>query len=190
MRPRDLPTVGAALLFGTWYWLTVAGQHTDSDLNRFRRLDRTGMLLPNWRFFAPSPGVTDTHLLHRVRLPDGSQTPWEPTLQITRRTWLHAMWFPGRRREKSVFDIAIHLEQLAGVMDARRMADTGSYGLLAGFVRRTVAERYAEPRAFQFALVRHTGFEQEGEPEYLLRSSYLPMTLPPTGDGTTHRDPA
>lgn len=181
--PRAAGAVGPTLVLGAlaaWFGVTVAGQHPQAVFDRVRGFDPTGLLVPNWRFFAPEPAQHDYHLLHRVLTADGDRTEWRQTSSITPRAWSHMVWFPGRRREKAMFDLVSELIAVA----ARPGVDVRvfpAYRILVSMVAKQVRADYAGdalPRGFQFLIARHTGHEHEPEPEYPFISAFVPLAVP------------
>ena len=171
--PKLLLTGG----FGAWLLATAACQHPQRAFDRFRDYDPTGLFVPNWRFFAPEPAQHDFHVLHRVLTADGRQTPWSETTRISPRAWGHAAWFPDRRRDKAMFDICNELITLMSVPGVELPA-TAPFHLLRDLVRLKVEEEHRDgppPQGFQFLIARHTGHDEEPEPDYLLASPFIPM---------------
>jgi hypothetical protein len=162
---------------GLWFVVTAASQHPNTMFDRFRVYDRAGLLIPNWRFFAPEPARHDFHVLHRVLTADGIETPWEETSRFVPRSWTHAVWFPGQRRHKAIFDICHDLVrhlQLPG----HDLTRSPAYLLLRDFVERTVRSEHAGrelPLGFQFTVARHTGYDVEQDPDYILVSPFVPL---------------
>lgn len=69
--------------------------------------------IPQWRFFAPNPGVEDLHVMYRTRS-GGEWTRWEE-LSFRSRTRFYSMfWNPASRSSKALFDIAHQLRILTG----------------------------------------------------------------------------
>lgn len=175
-----LPTVLLSAAVGSWVLATAASQHPHRLFDGLRRFDVTGLILPNWRFFAPEPAKHDFHLLHRVLTADGEQTGWEETTPIAPRRWSQALFFADRRQEKSMFDVA---NELVTVM-AKAHVDvtkTVAFELLRNRVELRVVEAYqaagkARPRGFQFLLARHTGHDESEEPDYLLSSPFIALS--------------
>jgi hypothetical protein len=175
--PRLRPEQVACAGFGAWFLATVASQHPHRVFDRMRDFDPTGVLVPNWRFFAPEPAQHDFHVLHRVLLADGEQTPWTETTKIAPRTWLHAVWFPDRRREKAMFDVCNELVMLMSSPGVELTA-TAPFELIRDLVELTVRDAYAggpPPEGFQFVVARHTGHDLTHDPEYLLASPFVPL---------------
>lgn len=164
-------------LLAVWFAVTVASQHPHRVFDRFRAYDPTGLLVPNWRFFAPEPAHHDFHLLHRVLTADGAETPWSETVQIAPRAWSHMAWFPDRRRDKAVFDIC---NELIGRMAVAGPEVKGAPGfeLLGNLVEHTVRREHAgreAPQGFQFVVARHTGHDEDHDPDYVLVSPFVPL---------------
>jgi hypothetical protein len=164
----------AAATFAGWLLATVSTNHPLTEFDRLRRYDRTGLLIPNWRFFAPEPARHDFHVLHRVLTADGEQTRWRLTSSIAPRAWSHVMWHAGRRREKALFDIFSELV-MARDSGRRDVSRTAAYRLLRDFVEYSVRQEYAGeamPQGFQFVVAQDTGHDEEPEPTYLLVSEF------------------
>jgi hypothetical protein len=163
--------------FGAWLVATAASQHPHRAFDRFRDYDPIGLILPDWRFFAPEPAQHDFHLLCRVLSADERQIPWSEATRITPRLWSHAVWFPDRRRDKAIVDICNELITLMNV-PSLELTDTCPFLLLRDFVEGRIRDEYAgrpAPQGFQFLIARHTGHDQTRDPDYLLISPFIPL---------------
>ena len=121
----------------------------------------------------------DFHLLHRVLRSDGEPTPWGETIRIPPRAWGHAAWHPERRRDKAMFDVCNELVTLLAI-PSLDVTGTASYALLRDHVERIVRQEHRGgplPQGFQFLIVRHTGHDEEHEPDYLLASAFEPLQV-------------
>lgn len=186
---RGFWTWAIALGLAAGWAATAASQHPLRVFDRFRDYDPLGLLLPNWRFFAPEPAQHDFHILHRVLTADGEQTQWSETSRIAVRTWEQAVWFPDHREEKAVFDICTELLLAMGPA-GRDVSHTPAYRLLRDFVEQAVCAQYAGcplPQGFQFIIARHTGHDEEPEPDYVLASPFVPLA--PQGAGLAEGRP-
>lgn len=156
-------------VFAGWFVATVLSQHPDRSYDKARNLDRTGtgILIPNWRFFAPNPAVEDQHFLYRLASEDHSRhTEWREVYQIVPRKMAHAFWFPGRRIEKAVFDVASTLVHNPGAMTPlHRRAKESAYQLINDFVRQRLTPEPGYP-LFQVMLVRYAGYDHSEDPKY------------------------
>jgi hypothetical protein len=158
-----------------WWVATALSQHPNRAFDRLRRYDRTGIALPNWRFFAPEPATHDFRVLHRYLCQDGTQTPWAESNLISPRAWRQSFWFPSRRRDKAVSDIC---NELIGHMQVPglELTTTPAYRILRDFVARrlTLAHQGPDPQGFQFLVVSDCGHDEEPEPQYLFASRFEP----------------
>lgn len=162
------------LLFCAWWVVTLLSQHAQRTFDRLRPLDRIGLVIPNWRFFAPEPAVHDFHLLYRVRGANGEVGEWADAFTVEERRWRHAVWFPARRREKAVFDVCIDLMGL-GTRPLEQRASAPSHRLVANAIRRMLREsEVSDVREFQFMLVLFTGYDESGSPDYRFVSAPVP----------------
>jgi hypothetical protein len=161
--------------FAAWLVLSAASQHPDRNFDRMRKVDPTRALIPDWRFFAPNPAQHDVHVLYRVVLPGGETSEWALSSEFAIRSWSNFAWLPDRRRDKGLFDICIAMGRIIQEGGAG-LTEAVPYQLLRNFVARTVSRRYVgqpRPLGFQFAMVRHTGYDEEPDLEYLMVSPYV-----------------
>lgn len=158
-----------------WFVGTVFGQHPDRSYEKIRRLDRTGtgVIFPNWRFFAPNPAVEDQHFLYRLATEDKSQhTPWREAYTIQPRKLVHAVWFPGRRVEKAIFDVASTLSFDGGSnTEMVQRAKDSARKLICEFIRHRLEPEPGYP-LFQVMLVRYSGYDHSENPKYDLIFDY------------------
>lgn len=152
-----------------WFIGSVLGQHPDRSYDKVRRLDKTGtgIVIPNWRFFAPNPAMEDQHFLYRLATEDKSKhTPWREAYTIQPRKLVHAVWFPGRRIEKAVFDVASTLTHDGGANNPRMSkAKESAQELIYEFIRRRLDPEPGYP-LFQVMLVRYSGYDHSEDPKY------------------------
>lgn len=164
--------------FAAWLVVSAASQHPDRNFDRLRKLDPARALIPDWRFFAPNPAQHDVHVLYRVVLPGGETTGWELSSELATRSWADFAWLPDRRRDKGLFDICVTMGRMIQSGEAG-LTESTPYLLLRNFVAREVGRRHAgqlRPCGFQFAMVRHSGYDEDQDLEYLLVSPYIELT--------------
>ncbi|MPQ98766.1 hypothetical protein GB931_12710 [Modestobacter sp. I12A-02628] len=170
-------------VFAGWFVASVLGQHPDRSYDRVRRLDRTGtgVLIPNWRFFAPNPAVEDQHFLYRLASADLTEhTEWREVFTSAPRQLTHAFWFPGRRTEKAVFDVAAALVNGPEKTAKGATAAAAARDLICDFVRYRLTPEPGYP-LFQVLLVRYAGYDHSEDPKYDMVFDYRPVA----GDGAT-----
>ncbi|KXP07375.1 hypothetical protein HWD35_08645 [Tsukamurella tyrosinosolvens] len=157
--------------------VTAAAQHPNKMFDRVRRLDPIGILIPNWRFFAPEPARHDFHVVHRTVGTDGGVTEWRETVPSRRRTWRHALFFPERRRDKALSDVCTEV----GVAASRGDVETkAAYRMLREFVRASVVGAAGDDsgpdlEGFQFAVIRYSGYDDSEDPQHVLVSEFVPL---------------
>lgn len=164
---------GVEVLLGAAVVATVLAQHPLRVFDRLRSADRTGLLLPDWRLFAPNPVTHDFHLLYR-RFQGKAASDWEIVSRISPRRARQMVWFPERREEKAVLDICQELSHLAaqGEPDLQGAA---SYRILRDYLRRTVLKQHPEAHAFQFMIVRTAGHDETEDPQCVYVSGQEPV---------------
>ena len=176
---RGAATWTAAAGFAALFWATVASNGPHQGFDRLRNLDARNNVLPNWRFFAPNPAMHDTHVLYRTLAHDGSVGAWDVALEPSPRVWWNMVFHPGRRNEKAIFDVveSIIIAILTAPLEV--VERRTPFKLLHAFVARKVradAGAGPLPEGVQIAVVRHTGYDDEGDTEYLMVSKLLPIS--------------
>lgn len=137
---------------GTWFVLTCL-----SAFPLKRRLcgrsEFLSKVVPTWSFFAPNPGSYDFRLLSRDELVDGTITAWrELRIYSDSRPLMAAVWNPGQRRKKALFDIAQELSVGASAWDDPEMVKLSvPYLLLLTYVSSSAFSALSRRR--QFVLV-------------------------------------
>lgn len=113
--------------------------------------------IPQWRFFAPNPGIEDLYLLYRHSL-DGSD-PWGQWLEVPiyeAPGRLSFVWNPGSRSAKALFDAAHQLRVLAGYGSSLEWVTTSVGFELVADVVRTRCYRDGTTGRFQFMILAAT----------------------------------
>jgi hypothetical protein len=174
MALEHVRTAGRWGLYGLlagWASLTVF-QQVDKPHWLQWKVDPTAMGIPNWRFFAPTPGRHDFNLLHRDKLADGSLGEWrELSVGVDRRA-LQMVWHPVRRLEKALFDAITMLFQLAEQFeDERRVQLTVPYISLLTFVSNEVGHA-DDAVEVQFMIGHSAAYEPSVEPKMLFLSAW------------------
>lgn len=93
------------IFFSIWFLATILWQF-EHVRKRSMFLHRMNIfsIFPIWTFFAPNPGITDTHLLYRDKLEGGDITDWEEISAFEKRKFYHFLWNPYKRKSKLVVD--------------------------------------------------------------------------------------
>lgn len=154
--PATLAVVGGLAL---WFFATAASNLPLREFDRLRRPDRTGQLIPNWRFFAPSPVGHDFEVVYRTRAAGSVGTCWRVALAPTPRRGLDAVWMPVRRRDKALMDLATELLRTARAAGAS--SEGRAHAVLAAAATTAAAREgcaSGDPVEVQFAVLRHEGY--------------------------------
>lgn len=164
-----------AVIFGSWFTLTLLGQHPGGN-HRSRsilaRLSST-IFMPNWAFFAPNPGVYDDHLFYRV-CEGGTYSRWNEitaTYENDDFRWLAPFYSVRSRRSKGIIDIFSALESLAKgnlLPEERDVIQAGRQAIANFMVVNTPAISRKTPE-YQVMLVRSAGYEQQEKPIFYYR---------------------
>ncbi|EIE98534.1 DUF5819 family protein [Saccharomonospora glauca] len=162
--------------FATWFGLTVAGQKLYRDDNKKSFWDRLYLVVADWRFFAPNPGIHDHHLLMRDKLSDGTLTEWTEIRTVEERTLRHAVWHPHRRAEKTVFDTAAELLRFIGQHGPMNgNADPTvqlSVPYLTLLAHVTTRRHHPDAVQTQFLIAVSGGYDEEDEPTMVFLSEF------------------
>jgi hypothetical protein len=164
--PTDFSQAIVAGVFVLWFVLSLA-VYLPRCQKVVRRLDQLS-LIPEWRFFAPRPGQHDLHLLYRDEYENGSSTEWTEIVLATKRRFWCAVWNPGKRNNKALFDcvqeLGKHIRQGDETIELSL-----PYLTLLNYVESM--ERLAMPTAVRFAIFTSDGKRFEPEPDILLLSN-------------------
>lgn len=138
--------------------------------------------LPQWRFFAPTPGIDNTHLFHRSSRDAAGDTwgPWTELSLVQPITWTALVWNPGTRGPKALFDCAQQLRTMGATGPTwESVTQSLAYTTLEHAVR--VVTRDPTCRRAQFMVVA----SQDGDDESVMR----PMLVSDPFDTEADRDP-
>lgn len=163
-------------VLGSWLAITVVCQDPRRKFDKARKFDPTGALIPDWRFFAPRPGMHDNHLLVRDELPEGEVTAWKEYVKVEERSWRHFFWYPGRRAEKVVTDSVSGLIQQQDALKDRITDVQVSipYLTLLNYVTHQVSH-HPEAKRVQFMIAMSAGYDDSEEPVMLFLSNPHPL---------------
>ncbi len=152
-------------VFGVWFAASVVNQFFSKGNVWLAKLDPF-RLVPQWRFFAPRPGVTDFHLVVRDWSPGPGQ--WREVPVIHERTSLSCVWHPGKRLAKAVLDY-VGLARRGSRGDAGNSVVVSiAYLGLLNFVLRAMPLPRDGGR--QFAVLETPGFQKVDTPRLVIRS--------------------
>jgi hypothetical protein len=157
--------------------VTVVNQFPHPSFGRMRSGDLLS-LIPNWRFFAPTPAMHDYHVFFRTVDQEGAPSAWEPMHVITPRSMWQFAWFPARRREKALFDLAGELIPKLSTAPLEAIPLMPAFALLVHRLRQAVSDPETgrpDSSGFQFCLARHSGYDMGTKPEILFASSFVPL---------------
>jgi hypothetical protein len=164
-----------------WLVSTAAGQLPD---HRFDHLLVQGplrlLMTPNWRFFGPNPGMSNSHLLYRD-ITDGKAAPWREIELTPDRPWYALAWNAGNRAPKVLFDALQVIIRVANESsaDLDRIARSPGYRILQRYLTTRVPHEPGTDHT-QFMLLRahpERGERQEVEP--MFASEHIPLGRPP-----------
>ena len=164
-----------AVVFGSWFTLTLLGQHPGGNHRSRELLSRLSstIFMPNWEFFAPNPGIHDDHLFYRVREGD-TFSPWKENTTSHNGdglAWLSPFYSAASRRSKGIIDIFSTLESLANTTLSKGERDVIQAGrqAIANFMVANAEEISPCTSEYEVMLVRSAGYAQDEEPVFYYR---------------------
>ena len=150
-----------------WLGFTMRFHVPLRDNLPLRRKDLFG-LVPDWRFFAPTPARHDYHLLFRDRLSDGAVTEWQEISIGRHRRWYGFLWNPHRRDRKALFDLTTELARVA--LDEGPDAVPGSISYLTLLTYVSDLPRWSPSVMTQFCILASDARANNLPPEPVLIS--------------------
>jgi hypothetical protein len=102
--------LGLAVLLVVWLAISVLMQVRIPRIQMLRRFDILSVV-PQFNFFAPTPGTKDYHLLYRIQTEVGEFGAWREVTLDPQRRWSNIIWNPERRERKALFDLVTTLAQ-------------------------------------------------------------------------------
>lgn len=180
-RQTRLTSLAAAGVAAGWVLITGLNQHPNRSFDWARKYDSSGMLIGNWRFFAPNPAVHDFRVAHRLLWKDGSVSDWEDTRVVPPRRWYSPVFFPERRRDKGITDISGGLTEML-TAGGEKIEKSAAYRVLSLMVRARVEEDHHgdddQIEGYQFAVGRDAGFDDTEDAQVFLASGLIPWAEP------------
>ncbi|MFY2787215.1 hypothetical protein [Rhodococcus sp. MALMAid1271] len=172
--------IGVGALVTVWGVATTLHNLPDQKFNYQLAWSKVGLTVPNWRFFGPNPGISDSHLLVRSFDVDGTVSEWsELPLAHHRPPWA-LLWNPGSRGPKALFDLIQAVMSLSMKSGGRfgSIESSPPYRMLEEHVR-LHAEIGSSTASVQFMLLQSTP-DRNGERELkpLVVSRNIPVGEP------------
>jgi hypothetical protein len=178
----DIAAAAIVFAFAIWLGLTIAYQTPGRGRLKLwiARRDSFG-LVPQWTFFAPTPGTEDHFLMYRV-YEGGRWQRWSVVPMAGRRSLLRAVWNPHKRRVKALVDI---LDQLRRVVEQtpetpRAVCLSTGYLALLNLVA-AKARSHEGATACQFAIAGIDARSAECRAELVMQSEPHPLSVPAAG---------
>lgn len=182
---RPTPTSAAAsvvraALYGTFVtWAAVSSmrQFTRQSPVILTRVDPYGLVVPNYHFFCPEPAQHDLNLLYRDKLAAGGTGPWQEVVLTERRRLRHMLFYPQRRIDKGLMDLAKEVTHFARIADdVNRVSLTRGYMSILNLVTYGVSHDQQAVQT-QYAFAHSAAYEPEVEPYVAFVSGF--HDLPP-----------
>lgn len=145
--------------------LTAFENSPDAKVSFGTRGDLLGRL-PQWRFFAPTPGIDNTHLMFRSRAAlNVDWGEWAELPLVQPISWLALVWNPGTRAPKALFDCAQHLRMMGNVGSKwSAVIASPAYLTVARAVRVATRDRHHVEAQFMVVASRNGGKQSMLQP--------------------------
>lgn len=179
MAQRIAAMVGRTILIGglgAWATMITLNQDPRRKWQPLQRFDPSGSYLPDWRFFAPNPGVNDYHLLFRDKLDSAEETPWKEVCNIEQRQLIHIFFHANRRCEKALFDAVtgiVHWRPPEGGKQDDIQLSIAYLTLLNHITHRV--PHHEQAKETQFIIASSDGYDECVEPSPLFLSNFHPI---------------
>jgi len=175
-RIRILPDALLIGVLAAWFAGSVLGQHPSRTFDRVRYWLGTNFRVPDWRFFAPEPGQTDSHVLVRVVREGDVADDWQVTHEHRTRAWWHALYFPEHRLDKGFFDVVsglgVRMQSLEGPFE-----ELSEYKAIVAHARGFLTKQKlpADAVGFQLMVVDDAGYDVDEDLHVKLFSRLEPL---------------
>lgn len=160
-----------AVTLSIWATATVLAQF-NIGRKTIARIDKTGLLVPDWRFFAPNPAAHEFRLLYRSQLAKGEITEWQELSYSQKRKTVHLLWAPHRRMEKGLFDAT---DELMRTHESTQNFQSVKLSTAYMTLLNTVTHKGNHPSnavRTQFMLMRTASYEPRVIPDPVLISDF------------------
>lgn len=159
--PRHAMTLLVSCILAGHVVLTALDNLPDTKVSLGTRLPWLRKI-PQWRFFAPNPGVEDLHVMYRTRS-DHDWTKWSE-LALAKPSRIYSpVWNPAGRAAKALFDTAHQLRTLAGFGSSFEWAlGSEGYALISDVVRSHCSVKTPSAAEFQFMILAAVPGDDEG----------------------------
>ncbi len=164
--PAAVLEVFAGAPLAAWLALSLLNQVAGGRWRWFARLTASGFI-PNWRFFAPRPGTSDFHVLYRDLLISGEMTQWVEAPAAEARPAVAALWNPGKRPNKALFDLCTVLFETGRGLDHTRLMLSTPYLAILNRVNSMPASSLAACRQFVLMATYPDRPQSEAEPLFV-----------------------
>ena len=153
MTKHVLARSAQALVTGalTAHLVATVLQNTPDSYNQDFRILTGGWPIPGWRFFAPTPGIQNVHLLVRHEALGEETSPWRDVTPTVDHGWRQVLINPGSRGPKALFDAMQQFSVMSNNQtDFSWVTETLPYKIVLSACRAVPA---AGASKFQFLLV-------------------------------------
>lgn len=169
---RQLGRTGLYTTLVAWGTISAIRQFTREGPPLFQRMDPYGLYIPNYHFFCPEPAQHDLNLMYRDRFADGDLGPWQEIVTTQRRMLRHILFYPRRRLDKGMMDVANEVIKFARISgEAERISISRPYLSILNMVTYGVPH---DPRVtqVQFAIGHSAAYEPGVEPTVTFVSNF------------------
>ena len=165
--------VSILLLYMFWAIVSLFSQGENNIKKKANSIDLFN-IVPNYRFFCPTPTRYDYHLYYRSQLTDKSLSDWMEIQIGQKNTLLCSIWNPSKRDRKVFYKITNLIKK--NTKGDRRMGNNSTYMSLVNFIQHQ--QQLPEARFIQFKITSKQDFSRDTKEEIIYTSAFYKTIAP------------
>jgi hypothetical protein len=151
-----------AIILLAWLILTVAFHYPLTGNYQLRAKDYLG-LVPDWRFFCPTPIKNNYFILYRDFINENEITNWTELTLCPPRYFYHVLWNPGRKYRKSYLDVCIEIIGISSRSKESEDYIVGSISYLSILNHISRIPRNSKIELTQFAVMTRSSIDKNAD---------------------------
>lgn len=156
-------------VFGLWWVISALGQRKSPRVSAIKANDVLH-LIPNWRFFAPSPARRDYYLEYRLKTLESETPRWRRVMLSCDRSFWCIVWNPEKRIRKAFTTSVRRITRLMRAHGFEVAARSLAYMHLLNYLQNRQAA--AKGNQLQFRIVAAQDFADEVRISLVFTSSW------------------
>lgn len=161
--------VALIIIFTFWFLLSLLLQWQKKVITKIRSKDLLH-LIPNWRFFAPTPARKDYHLEYRIKLKDSKVGIWKRIEFSKQRNYWCVLWYPDKRFRKAFNTSVRRITRMLYEHGYDSTAKSIAYLHLLNYLQNNNVVEIIE--ALQFRIISQQDFASDRKPRLVFTSNW------------------